>query len=90
MSLRALAFRINCYRVVENSFMQNDGTISTRYTVEQCHQIRNFQWWVIVESGGRYSRGSVFFSMEEAIRYIDAQEYNKKNHIKVHDPICKE
>lgn len=90
MSLRAWSFKISCYRVVENSFMRDDGCITTRYTVEQCHQIRNFQWWVIAEPEGRHSRGSVFFSMEEAMKYIDAQEYNKTNHVKIHDPICKE
>jgi hypothetical protein len=90
LSIRASAFKIDCYRVVENSFMRNDGTISTRYTVEQCHQIRNFQWWVIAESEKRHFRGSVFFSMEEALRYIDAREYNRKTHVKIHSPICKE
>jgi nitrogen fixation/metabolism regulation signal transduction histidine kinase len=81
-------FRKPCYRVVEETYMKNNGKLNTNYIVQQYNSVFIFNWWLIQYSGDEYSSGSTFDNMEEANTYIESLIYNRKKHVSEHEPIC--
>ena len=86
--LYCFGFRKHCYRVVEKTYMQYNGKLATNFVVEQYNKIFIFDWWLMADSGGQYSSGSVFDSMDVANAYIKSMMYNIKKHELVHEAIC--
>jgi hypothetical protein len=83
-----VGFRKPCYRIVEETNMEQNGRLRTRYIVQQYNKFYIFNWWLIEYSGDEYSSGSIFDTMEEADSYIESLIYNRKKHMLVHEPVC--
>lgn len=86
--LYCIGFRKPCYRVMEQTYMRDNGKLRTNYVVQQYNTFYKFNWWLIQYSGDEYSSGSTFDTMEEANTYIESLIYNRKKRVIEHEPIC--
>ena len=83
-----VGFKKPCYRIVEETYMRDNGKLKTNYIVQQYNKFYIFNWWLLQDSGTEYSSGSIFDTMKEADTYIQSLIYNKQKHVLEHEPIC--